>query len=438
MNAVPLLERVLASASGELPGSTRTASIAGIALGLVGCGLALVGPRGSLFTALYISTVLVSGIAVSGVVLSAIFEMTGAKWGRAYRRLAEGSVALMPLGFASLLALVIAGATGAGALPWARGAHLEGGRAVWLTLPFWSARVLLGLLAAYAVSLLFLYHSLRRDLCLRAARERFSGPIARLVARGITEENAPAEAERSGARLARLAPVVAIVYAVVFTFLGFDLVMALEPSWNSTLFGAWIFFGHLFAGLALLAVASLALRGPLGLADLLDEKRQRDLATLLLAFTLVNIDFFWSQYLTIWYGNLPEETGYIIRRTIDPASPYTALSWPTLAAFFFIPFVALIFRRVKRGRLLLGSVSLVVVLGLFLARFLEIAPPLLGLPLRAGVSSLLVPLAASLLVLVGFGGAGWWLYRLFLRAVPIVCAGDPVLVRALDAEEGHR
>ena len=54
-------------------------------------------------------------------------------------------------------------------------------------------------------------------------------------------------------------PAVAIVYSVAFSFIGIDLIMALEPDWFSTLFGGWYFIGNLFAGLALLAVAAMSL-----------------------------------------------------------------------------------------------------------------------------------------------------------------------------------
>ncbi len=99
-----------------------------------------------------------------------------------------------------------------------------------------------------------------------------------------------------------------------------DLIMALDPDWFSTLFGGWYFIGNLFSGLALLAIAAMSLRNRCGLQRFLPEARQSDLATLLFAFCLLNIDFFWSQYLTIWYGNLPEETGWLIERAVDDSA----------------------------------------------------------------------------------------------------------------------
>jgi hypothetical protein len=219
---------------------------------------------------------------------------------------------------------------------------------------------------------------------------------------------------------------VALAYGFGFTFFGFDLVMALEPEWFSTLFGAWTFIGHLFLGLALLALISIALRRSLVLGRFLSVERQADLATLLFAFCLVNTDFFWSQLLTIWYGNLPEETHYVIERGIDGRLPWPTLSWIAIAGFFGVPFVALLFRRVKRSDLLLGLVASVVVVSIFLVRFIEIAPPLLHLHPGAALTEALVPLLAALLTLAGMLGAGAWSYAALLTAVPLLPVGDPI------------
>jgi len=410
----------------------RGAALALTLLGVGGLGLGFGGSAGTGWAALLVATALAAGLGVFGVVLSAIFEMTGARWGRAYRRIAEGSVVLMPLGLLGALALVL----GAGQyMPWVHAHHLSGGKAIWLTWPFWGARVIGSLLVADGLCLTFLYYSLRRDFCIDGVRDRLKGRVAAIVCRGIVDgADLEAEARRCSRRMATLAPVVGIVFALTFTLLGFDLIMALEPEWFSTLFGAWFFVGHLFAGVALLALVSVVLRKRLGLQALLTETRQGDLATLLFAFCLVHTDFFWSQYLTIWYGNLPEETGYVIERTVDASLPWASVSWVTLAAIFILPFVALLFRRVKQHGLLLGVVAGIVVVGVFLARFLEIAPALVHLSLPSGAGALGRPLAAAGLVTLGLGGPGWWLYGWLLTQVPIMPVGDPVFRGMLDPE----
>jgi hypothetical protein len=406
------------------------AGLALSALGLIGIGVGfLAGPAQAGWTAIYVSTAMFLGLAMFGAILSAIFELTGSQWGRAYRRFAEGSVALMPVGLGGLL-LILAGA--GHFLPWLHEAHeLEGHKAMWLSRGFWSMRLLLAVLLAYGMGLYFVYTSIRRDFCVEGVRESFTGRLASFCARGITD--AQAEAERLSRRLVVLAPVVAIVYALTFSLVGFDFVMALEPEWFSTLFGVWYFFSHLFTGLALLAVVAMVLRQRVGLERWLTATRQRDIATLLLAFTLLNIDFFWSQYLTIWYGNLPEETGYITARVLDEQLPYHVFSYPALFCFFVIPLVALLFRKVKQTIVLLLPVALVPVLGIFLVRFLEIAPPLLGIKPGYAAGEIVRPLLASSLVWLGFAGVSWQLYRRFLSTLPMLPVGDAIFAR-IDGE----
>ncbi len=409
-------QRVIEATPARVSPAIRTVGSVAAVLAVVGLvlGFALADNPATGWVALLTATVLSLGLAVGGVLISAIFEMTGAKWGLPYRRLAESSVALMPV---SVVGLVILVAGGSHYLPWQH-MHLVGGKAVWLSHPFWDIRVLVVLAILYWISLQFCYYSLRRDLCNREVADHFRGGLAGWVGRDIGDDP-EAERVRCTKWAGRLAPVVGLVFTVNLSLIGIDLIMALEPDWFSTMFGAWYAGGHVFVGLALLAIATVFLRQqPMG--AYFSRMRQRDLATLLFAFVLLDMDFFWSQYLTIWYGNLPEETGYLIERAINTRLPWFKLSWISVFGFFFLPFFFLLFRRVKRERPLLFTISLIVVIGIFLARYIEIAPPLLHLAEGAPLSHALIPLAASALLFVGFLGTGLWLAASLLTRVPAV------------------
>jgi len=107
------------------------------------------------------------------------------------------------------------------------------------------------------------------------------------------------------------------------------------------------------------------------------------------------------------------------------------LSWITLFGFFVIPFVFLLFRKVKDERPLLGAVAAVIVVGIFLARFIEIAPPLLHLPEGAPLGDALVPLAAAVLVFLGFLGVG------LLGAATLLTRVPAVTLATVEEEESH-
>jgi len=430
----PLVKEVLGATPETPPKALRIPALVLIALGIVGAviGFVVSGDASVGWAALLTAAVLVIGVAVVGPLLSAIFEMTGARWGRAYRRLVEGSVVLMPIGAVALLVLLAAGNS---YLPWVHEHPHVGGKAVWLTRGFWDARVVGALLVSYALGLYFVYLSLRRDFCLAEVRQRFGGRLGAWLARGITDGEA--EAARLEKRAAVVAPLVAVAYGLCFSLLGFDLIMALDPDWFSTLFGAWYFVGNIFFGLALLAVGSVALRRQLGLQRFITARRQSDMATLLLAFCLLNTDFFWNQYLTIWYANLPEETGYVIERTVNAALPWRDLSFVSLGAFFAVPFLALLLRRIKRSGALLTLVAAVAACGLLLARFIEIGPALIEIEPGGGLGVLARPLLTALLVLLGLLGAGLLLFGRFVAAVPIMPVGDPVFGREFREKGGH-
>jgi hypothetical protein len=429
-----LAKEVLSATPDRAPEALRKLGFVLVGLGVIGlaAGFFLSADPAVGWAALLTATVLVIGVAVVGPLLSAIFEITGAKWGRAYRRLVEASVVLMPVGAIALIALLAAGNA---YLPWVQEHPHVGGKAVWLTRGFWDARVVGALAVSYALGLYFVYLSLRRDFCLEEVRGRFTGKLGAWLGKGIADGEA--EAARLTRRASVVAPLVALSYGICFTLLGFDLIMALEPDWFSTLFGAWYFVGNVFFAMALLAVGSVALRRTLGLERFITAERQSDMATLLLAFCLLNTDFFWNQYLTIWYANLPEETGYLIERTVDTALPWRSLSFVSLGTFFLLPFLLLLIRRVKRNGALLTLVAAAAAVGLVLARFIEIGPALFEVEKGSGIGVLLWPLLTAGLVLLGLLGVGLLLFGKLLSAVPIMPVGDAVFGREFREKGGH-
>ena len=165
--------------------------------------------------------------------------------------------------------------------------------------------------------------------------------------------------------------------------------MSLDPYWISTLFPAYFFMGNLCGGIAAIAAASFLWRRFTGVEDWLSDSIAHDLGKLLLGFTLLWTYLLWSQYLVIWYGNLPEELGFLMVRT---TGSWGVLTWMVLSLCFFIPFAALLSRRMKRPTPLF-VISLITVVGIWLERFWLVVPsPETGLSL-SGV---------DLLVTLGF------------------------------------
>lgn len=396
-------------------------------LGLLGllsiCAGWVVGQPGWSIAALLVACLILLAVSQVGIVWSAIIELTHSRWGRSYRRLMELSIAATPLALFGLLGLLVSSPW------WAPFADLElpGGKGVWLSLPFWAIRNFAAVLALFLLSLVYLGHCLRPDLGLAAARGRaFPGRLAAWLARGFGDLQV--EVEHAARRRALLAPILCLGFALSHSMLGFDLVMALDVWWYSTLFGAYHFIGSVYLGLAVTILAAVALKGPIGQPRLFSAKHFGIIGSVLFAFCFLMGDFFWSQFLTIYYADLSEETGYLLLRTMDTDLPYHFLAWAVLAGFFGIPFLSLIFRAVKWVPGRLAVVAGIVVLAMIAERFLCAAPPLLGLEPGAGLDELLAPLSMAVLGSVGLLALGCLAAGRLMRSVPLLPISDPLLV----------
>lgn len=339
------------------------------------------------------------GVCAGSVTLVAIMNMTSARWGRPLKRLAEAGVAVLPGLWILLLGLYL----GHGELYcWAR--EPVHGKELWLSATFVFGRdaLLLGVFLAVAWALVQM--SLRGDL------EFMSGSEKGLESRWRWQ--------------AVLSPVLGILYGVGMSVLAWDLIMSLDPHWVSTLFGAYYFMGSLYTGIAWIAVLSSLLHKRGEFQGKLGASQFHDLGKLLLAFCLVTGDFFYSQFLVIWYGNIPEETKYVILRV--RTWPWNPLAWGVLIGCFGIPFVALLSRRLKQKPAMLGALGGLILLGMWFERLLLVAP---SVSLGSGLPLGLVELGIAL----GFLGLVGLLVSRFLSKVPWLPVGDP-LFRSLSLE----
>ena len=108
---------------------------------------------------------------------------------------------------------------------------------------------------------------------------------------------------------------IAVTYAMVFTLVAFDGIMALQPHWFSNLLGGFYFMGSFLGAHMLLALLAMYRRHPdRRLEPDFSPKQRHDLGKLCFGFTVFWAYLMWAQFLVIWYGNLPEETGFVFAR----------------------------------------------------------------------------------------------------------------------------
>lgn len=148
-------------------------------------------------------------------------------------------------------------------------------------------------------------------------------------------------------RLQSLSAPALIVFALTLTFAGFDWIMSLDPHWYSTVFGVYLFAGSVIAIMATLILLLLQLQASGVMVRVVSWEHYHDLGKLLFAFTVFWAYIAFSQFMLIWYGNIPEETAWFKHRW---GHGWEVVSVLLAAGHFGLPFLFLLSREVKRRR----------------------------------------------------------------------------------------
>lgn len=150
-----------------------------------------------------------------------------------------------------------------------------------------------------------------------------------------------------------------IVFALTTTFAAFDWLMSLDPHWYSTIFGVYYFAGAALSSLAALSLITITLQKKGYLSRVSTVEHRHDIGKLFFGFVVFWAYIAFSQFILIWYANIPEETIFYKHRW-DGSWKY--LSWTLLFGHFVIPFVVLMSRHAKRSYTVLGATSVFVLL----------------------------------------------------------------------------
>ena len=314
-----------------------------------------------------------TSISIGGVLLAVATWITKAKWNWSVRRVSQSFAAFLPIAFVLMLPmLTLRGSY----FPWIEEmAHdpVLQHKAAYLNIPFLISRNLVGVAVLFGVALYFVYLALRPDMGL-VADAGDGDPSRRTWRQRLTQGWMGQEQEEveSYRRMTRIAPPFVLIYAVVMTIVVYDWAMSLEPHWASTMLGPWFFMGAFLGGITATALWSLYLRTRhKDFQHLIGLQQRHDLGKLAFAFTVFWTYLFFGQYIVIWYGKLPWEQAWIIHRS-DP--PWGQLSTLAIVMVFVVPFAGLIGRRPKMKPALLATFATISLVGLWLERYILIAP----------------------------------------------------------------
>jgi hypothetical protein len=341
-------------ASFTTPPSTSRLQMRAAIVGIVAILLCVVGAfalysRGGLqqfFHAYLLAYVFWTGVSVGSLAILMLHHLSGGGWGLVIRRILEAATRVIPLMFVLFLPLIF------GLKPlyeWARpeavaqSAVLQH-KAPYLNVPFFIGRFVFYFLI-WGLLMFFLNKwSLEQD--------RTADPLLRKRMQGV-----------SGPGL--------VLFGLTVTFAATDWVMSLEPEWFSTIFGLLIMAGWGLSAFAFVIIAASLLANEKPLAGVIASLHFHDLGKLLLAFVMIWAYFGFSQFLLIWYGNLPEEIPWYLER-MRGGWQYVGL---LLVLFHFaLPFMLLLSRDLKRHARTLSIVAGVVIVMRLVDLFWMIAP----------------------------------------------------------------
>ncbi len=353
-----------------------------------------------------INFLLFSAISQGGLLFSIVMNTAGARWSRQLSGVSESFAAFFPVSFVLFLILFLGRAH---VFPWL---DMElHGKEVWLNLPFLFSRDLIGLFILYGLGFAYLYHALWFKLPLGSGRPGLSGLLRRRW------QHRPTDLGKYRRRMTVYGNLYILAFALVLSLIGFDLVMSMDPDWYSTLFGAYTFVKAFYVGLgAVIILASLLHLHP-KVDFSLPASQFHDIGKLFFAFCMLWGDFFYVHLVVIWYGNIPEETAYMIQRT--QTAPWHALAWTVFVTGFILPFLILINKRIKT---LPGAMTVLctgVIISIWLEHFLLLGP-------IYSPSAVQLPLhIADGLISLGFLGLMAASVSVFLNQFPEVLGPQP-------------
>lgn len=210
-----------------------------------------------------------------------------------------------------------------------------------------------------------------------------------------------------------------VLFCPLFTVFATDLLKSLDPKWFSTIFGVYVFIGFLQAAVAA-TIVIIQMMQKHGYLHNITADHFHDLGKYLFGFSIFWAYIAVSQYLLIWYANIPEETTFYLHRQV-PGWLWMSLLVP--AVRFVLPFLLLLPRMAKRTSGFLGKISWLVLVGAWLDLYWLIMPILSPEGFKFGWQ--------DFGLLVGFIGGFGFVVRKFLSKNNVVPVKDPYLHETL-------
>lgn len=197
-------------------------------------------------------------------------------------------------------------------------------------------------------------------------------------------------------KMIKFSAIFIVIFGITSSTSAWDWVMSIDTHWFSTMFGWYLFSSWFVAGLAAIALIVILLKEA-GYLKMVNASHIHNLGLYVFAFSIFWTYIWFSQFLLIYYANIPEESIYFVERW--HSEQYAVYFYVNLVLNFFFPFLVLMTRDAKRQFIILKIVCIVVLIGHWIDIFLMITPGPLAKSGGIGfmeIGSALVYLAAFL------------------------------------------
>ena len=337
--------------------STHLLSLVLIAIGLISTVYAFINDSHAAWTSLIFNNYFFLGISIFAVFFVALQHVAEAGWSTVIKRVPEAIMTFLPYACAVMIFIVVAAM-----LHWnhiyhwmEEGIMTEGapnydkiiaGKEAYLNPIFFLVRSII-----YVVVWIYCAKRLR-DISLQGDLEGGIGENS--YNKGIT-----------------VSAWFIVFFAVSSSMASWDWIMSIDTHWFSTLFGWYIFSEWSAIGFTTILLFCLFLKKQGYLQDL-NDSIIHDLGKWVFAFSVVWTYMWFSQFMLIWYANIPEEVTYFMERI--ELSNYRFLFWFSAAINFVVPTIVLMSRDAKRNTNFLIIASVVILIGHWINSYLLFAP----------------------------------------------------------------
>ncbi|MGE5444003.1 MAG: hypothetical protein ACM3SR_05285 [Ignavibacteriales bacterium] len=368
-------------------------------IGALSLALCVVGAffnREQFFRSYLLAYVFWIGIALGCFAVLMMYYLVGGLWGVVIRRLLESGTRTLPL----MVLLFMPIAFGLSDLYiWARPEavardELLQQKSGYLNVPFFLIRAVIYFAVWIGIAYFFNKWSLEQD---RTAEPSLIRRLRTLSGPGM------------------------VLYWLTATFASVDWIMSLEPHWFSSAYGMIIIAGQVLVTLAFVILMSLFLSGYEPLSNAISSARFHDLGNLLLTFLILWAYVAFSQYLITWSGNATDENSWYVHR-MKGGWEWVGLS--LMIFYFFLPFLLLLSRYVKRRAQALSAIAAVIIFMHLVYDFWLVEPTFHRTGLRIHWMDFVAP--------IGIGGIWITVFIHGLKGRALLPIRDPRLEEVLE------